>query len=412
MREVAENLPRKDASGVLAPDGPLTNLEPLAAETRLWNAEGEGESPVPDDTSWRPPQAIPDLAGIRAGVDAVLKEFLREKAAAAEREDLPAPFVEVVADFLAAGGKRLRPLLCITGWHAAAGEQTPPPAVIRVAAALEMFHAFALIHDDVMDQSAIRRGAPTVHRALASQRMASGDSPKAAERFGVGGAILVGDLALTWSDELIHTAGLAPAELTGLLALFDVMRAEIMYGQYLDLAATGFPTDDVERALTIARYKTSKYSIERPLHIGAVLAGADQDLLDELTAYALPLGEAFQLRDDLLGAFGDSAETGKSRMDDLRDGKHTALVALALCTASRRSADLLRDLLGRADLTEAQAEQVRAVLIETGARAGIEDMIARHRESVEKLLADPGPIHPGALPVLHHLADSATRRSA
>ncbi|CDR17545.1 Polyprenyl synthetase [Streptomyces iranensis] len=373
--------------------------------------EGDGETPLPDDTSWGASQAIPALADLRACIDAVLTEFLREKAAAAEREHLPASFVQAVAGFLAAGGKRLRPLLCVTGWHAAVGERTPPAAVIRVAAALEMFHAFALIHDDVMDQSSIRRGEPTVHRALAGQRIASGDSPESAEWFGVGAAVLVGDLALTWSDELIHTAGLTPDELTGLLPLLDVMRSEIMYGQYLDLAATGSPTDDVERALTIARYKTSKYSIERPLHIGAVLAGADDDLLDALTAYALPLGEAFQLRDDLLGAFGDPAETGKPRMDDLRDGKHTALVALALRTASADSADLLRDLLGRADLTDAQAERVRAVLIESGARTGIEDMIAQHRDSVEKLLSNPGSIHPGALPVLRCLAESATQRS-
>src|ERR1041384_706255 len=217
---------------------------------------------------------------------------------------MPTQFVQALADFLAAGGKRLRPLLCVTGWHAAVGERTPPPAVIRVAAALEMFHAFALIHDDVMDQSSLRRGHPTVHRALAGQRLAAGDSPVSAERFGVGGALLVGDLALTWSDELIHTAGLGPAQLTAILPVLNVMRTEIMYGQYLDLVATGSPTDDVERALTIARYKTSKYSIERPLHIGAVLAGAGHDLLGALTGYALPLGEAFQLRADLLGAFG------------------------------------------------------------------------------------------------------------
>jgi geranylgeranyl diphosphate synthase type I len=356
----------------------------------------------------RLPRALPALATVRSDVDAVLREFLREKAAG----HLPTQLVEVVTDFLAAGGKRLRPLLCVTGWHAAAGEGTPPPSVVRVAAALEMFHTFALIHDDVMDQSSTRRGQPTVHRVLTARRIASGGSRSSAERFGVGGAVLVGDLMLTWSGELIHTAGLSPAELTSLLPLLDLMRAEIMYGQYLDLDATGAPTDDVERALTIARYKTSKYSIERPLHIGAVLGGADLDLLDGLTAYALPLGEAFQLRDDLLGVFGDPAQTGKPRLDDLRDGKHTALVALALRAASGRSADLLRDLLGREDLTDAQAEQVRTILVSTGARAGVEDMITRNRDRVEELLATPGPIHPGALPVLHDLADSATRRSA
>ena len=353
--------------------------------------------------------AMPALSDARADVDAALTAFLAAKAAATDSS--PAPFVQVVADLLSAGGKRLRPLLCITGWHAAAGDRNPPRAVIQVAAALEMFHAFALIHDDVMDESPLRRGQPTVHCALTGQRLASGDSRKSAERYGVGCAILIGDLVLTWSDELIHTAGLTPNQLVSLLPLLNRMRTEVMYGQYLDLAATGALTDDVERSLTIARYKTSKYSIERPLHIGAVLAGAGTDLLDVLSAYALPLGEAFQLRDDLIGAFGNPAETGKSCLDDFRHGKHTTLVALALRNASPQSAALLRNLLGSPTLTETQADEVRAILLATGARHGIETMIAQRRTQVEKLLIPPNLIHPDALPTLHQLATSATQRS-
>lgn len=408
MGKVADNRSGKNGPGVLALDESGTDQAPFAAETGWWNTDGDDAT---SDGSRRAGPMMSALAGARADIDYALMEFLREKAVAAEQGRLPAQFVQVVTDLLAAGGKRMRPLMCITGWHAAVGNGVPPRALIRVAAALEMFHAFALIHDDVMDDSLIRRGQPTVHRALADQRIASGDSRESAERFGVGGAILAGDLVLTWSDELIHTAGLTPTELVGLLPLLHLMRTEIMYGQYLDLAATGSPTDDLERSLKIARYKTSKYSIERPLHIGAVLAGADGELLDALTAYALPLGEAFQLRDDLLGTFGNPAETGKSRLDDLRDGKHTALVALALRNASGQSAELLHDLLGRGDLTDAQAEQIRAVLLETGAETGISDLITQRRDDVEQLLSSPGPIHPDALPVLRHLAEAVTQRS-
>ncbi|MFE0062278.1 polyprenyl synthetase family protein [Streptomyces sp. NPDC059003] len=310
---------------------------------------------------------VPDLSAARQQVDTVLAHFLERKTTTAAPQHLPTETIEALTSFLRAGGKRLRPMLCVTGWHTAAGHQPPPAAVLQVAAALEMFHAFCLIHDDIMDRSLTRRGQPTVHRALADRHTAS--RPRAlAEQFGNAAAILIGDLALTWSDEIIHTAGLTLVQLTTILPLLDAVSTEVMYGQYLDLTATGRPTDDVGQALTVIRYKTAKYTIERPLHIGAALANGSTPLSDTLTAYALPLGEAFQLRDDLLGVFGTPEQTGKSCLDDLREGKHTVLVALALQIATTRHASLLRSLLGRADLTEAQATQIRTILTITGAR--------------------------------------------
>lgn len=242
---------------------------------------------------------LPDLEGLRRDVDAVLHQFLQNKAASATARNLPTQAAQ---------------------------------------------DAFCLIHDDIIDNSSTRRGAPTVHRTLATRHAAHRPAPLA-ESLGTSCAILVGDLALTWADELLHTSGLTSRQLAAVLPVVHTMRTmrtEVIYGQYLDVTATGMPTPDLERALTIIRYKTAAYTCERPLHVGAVLGAAPPQLLHGLSACATPLGEAFQLRDDLLGVFGDPATTGKSRLEDLREGKHTVLVALAPRDASARHAHLRR----------------------------------------------------------------------
>ena len=348
-----------------------------------------------------------DLAAVRREVDVALESFLQDKERDASALGMPALAVSTLSDLFRAGGKRLRSLLCVLGHHAVDNADPPPSAVVRMAAALEIFHAFALIHDDIMDNSVLRRGRPTVHRVLAD-RFADGRPRALAEHLGISTAILVGDLALCWSVELAHTAALSAPQPTRVLPLLDAMRTEVMYGQYLDVSATGMPSTDLDHALAIIRYKTAKYTVERPLHLGALLAGASPRVLDTFTAYAIPLGEAFQLRDDLLGVFGDPDVTGKSRLDDLREAKHTVLIALALRAADPQDADLLRRLLGRPDLSEPEAAQIRSVLTRTGARDQIEQMIARRRESVLRVLARPGPLRPGVLPALHDIAELAT----
>ncbi|MFF0484869.1 polyprenyl synthetase family protein [Streptomyces sp. NPDC004435] len=359
-----------------------------------------------------PPRAAsgPDLGAARQQVDSVLVDFLARKTVVAAAQRLPTETIEALADFIMAGGKRLRPTLCAAGWHAAAGQQPPPKGVLQVAASLEMFHAFCLIHDDIMDHSPTRRGRPTVHRALADRHITS--RPQVlAEQFGNAAAILIGDLALIWSDELIHTAGLALGQLTTLLPLLDAMRAEVVYGQYLDLTGTGRPTDDIGQALTVIHYKTAKYTVERPLHIGAALAGADGQFLAELSRFALPLGEAFQLRDDLLGVFGDPQRTGKPALDDLREGKHTVLVALALQAADDAQKRLLHTLYGSACVDEEDAEAVRAVLRATGADQAVERMITeRYEQALTALGSLPAPAE--AHSQLRALADRAVCRTS
>ncbi|MFJ3880237.1 polyprenyl synthetase family protein [Streptomyces sp. NPDC090077] len=349
------------------------------------------------------------LAAVRAAVDAHLDDYFAGKARAAADDGMPPEVIDVLRGFVLGGGKRLRPLLCACGWYAAGGTGDTGE-VVTVGAALEMFHAFALVHDDVMDRSATRRGRATVHETYAG-RFRHGRTPGAAERLGTGAAILTGDLALAWSDEILHSAGLDGSRLTALLAVTDAMRTELMYGQYLDLCATGRFGSELGSAFRILRYKTAKYTFERPLHIGAILAGGDAHVLQRLTAYALPLGEAFQLRDDLLGVFGTPGTTGKPCLDDLRDGKHSVLVALALrhCDPAQREA--LHRLVGHPALDESGAGEIRAILVATGARARVERMIRARRSRARRALADSGLPAPAA-DALHRIARAATVRSS
>ncbi|GLW04527.1 polyprenyl synthetase family protein [Streptomyces lavendulae] len=363
-----------------------------------------------DPTAVAPP-GIPDPLLVRHQIAAVLSAFVDHKSVSAREQGLPCEPLRAVGEFLAAGGKRIRPLFCVLGWYAAQGTGSSAP-VIRVGAALEMFHAFALIHDDVMDHSDTRRGQPTLHRALTVQHC-HGRTPEAAGDIGAGAAILVGDLALIWSDELLRgdDTGLDQAQRERVMPLIDIMRTEVMYGQYLDLTATRQPTTDINRALAIIRYKTAKYTIERPLHIGAVLAGANDQFLERLSAFALPLGDAFQLRDDLLGVFGHPGQTGKSVLDDLREGKHTVLITLALQAADPSQARLLRTLYGSHHLDQESAATLRAILQATGADQAVEHMIhERHEQALDAL--DAADLPTGVHDQLLDLAEQVVRRTS
>ncbi|MER7918704.1 MULTISPECIES: polyprenyl synthetase family protein [unclassified Streptomyces] len=360
-----------------------------------------------------PPSACPgpwvDLPALRQAVDAHLADYLDRKAGTAADHHMPPEIVDTLRRFVLAGGKRLRPLLCVCGWYAAGGVGDTTQ-VVRVAASLEMFHAFVLIHDDIMDQSLTRRGHPTVHQSFI-RRLRPHRSRTAAVRLGTSSAILSGDLALAWSDELLHTAGLPADRLTALLPVVDTLRTEVMYGQYLDLLATGDLSGGTDVPLKVIRYKTAKYTVERPLHIGATLAHADACALDQLSAYALPLGEAFQLRDDLLGVFGTPHTTGKSRLDDLREGKYTVLIALALQHADPAQRESLDLLLGNPALDEGGADRIRDILITTGARTQVESMIrTRHAQARHALLRSTLPTH--ATRALRQIADASVARTS
>ncbi|MGW7823901.1 polyprenyl synthetase family protein [Streptomyces puniciscabiei] len=351
----------------------------------------------------------PDLDAVRLDVDSVLRDFLDRKEESTPGPELTPLFTTL--RHLLARGKRLRAQLCVTGWHAAGGDRRTAGIATAASAALELFHASALIHDDVMDASDTRRGRPSAHRALSAAYTEAGGRSSRSDTHGLNAAVLLGDLALMWSDELLRDQ-VEPVALARALPVVAVMRSELIYGQYLDLLSTDHQlTGDLDVALQVVRYKTAKYTVERPLHVGAVLAGAGPDLLEACSAFALPLGEAFQLRDDLLGVFGDPAETGKPVGDDLREGKATVLLALAVQQADEHQRHLLRTLVGRPDLTEEDILRVRAILEGTGARERVEEMIQTRRSEAVAVL-DQAPIPADTASALHEVARIATARRA
>ncbi len=306
------------------------------------------------------------------------------------------------------GGKRFRAAFCHWGYRAVRAEVPDEDALARACAALELLHASALVHDDYMDASDTRRGRPATHRAFESEHRLAGWTGQP-EQYGAAAAILLGDLLLSWSDELLRRCGLPLTEVAPALEVFDLCRSEVIAGQFLDVSVQARAAADVQTAMTVLRYKSAKYSIERPLHIGAALAGATAEQIRGLSRFGLPLGEAFQLRDDLLGVFGDPAVTGKPAGDDLIEGKRTVLVALALDAAPAADAARLDAALGRPLDVPAVAE-LRRIIDSSGAHAQVEEVIGSLADTALAAL-DQVDIDDHARAALRDLASAVTQRS-
>lgn len=352
-----------------------------------------------------PSSACLDL--IREQVGRALAEFLarqRDVLVSAGQELLPA--LDAMSGLLARG-KRLRPAFCYWGWRGAGGQDRPE--IMAAAAALELLHAGALIHDDVMDASETRRGQPALHRRFAARHADSGWRGSA-DGFGTGTAILLGDLLLCWTDEMFRASGLPPEAIRRAEPVLDRMRTEVIAGQYLDLLGQAAGNEAAASALRVVEFKTAKYTIERPLQLGAALAGPEDDALSRAySGYGLPLGTAFQLRDDILGMFGNPAQTGKPTGDDLRAGKRTVLLATALARASSEQAAVIDRHLGDPMLDQAGTAEVQAVIAATGALAECERMIdAKVRDALAALSA--APVAPEVRSALTELAIAATVR--
>ncbi len=312
------------------------------------------------------------------------------------------------------GGKRVRPVFAWTGWIGAGGDPAGPDAaaVLRACSALELVQAGALVHDDIIDASTTRRGFPTVHVEYADRHRAA-QWLGVPERFGEAVAILLGDLALVWADDMLREAGLDAATAARVTPVWSAMRTEVLGGQFLDIAGESAGDESVEAALRVNRYKTAAYTIERPLHLGAALAGADDALIDAYRRFGTDVGIAFQLRDDLLGVFGDPEVTGKPSGDDLRAGKRTVLFALALAAADATdpaAARLLRDGIGT-DLTDRRVEEMRAVMTGLGAVARVEERITALTEEAFAALDASAATDEGKA-MLRDWALAATRRTA
>jgi geranylgeranyl diphosphate synthase, type I len=339
-------------------------------------------------------------------VDATLAGFLDARARSL---DCVGPEMESLTaearQFVLGGGKRLRPRFAYWGWRAARDDGDGDEALVTAASALELLHACALVHDDVMDASDTRRGRPAAHAAFAVRHRAAG-WPGDADVFGAAAAILLGDLLLSWADALFASAQPTAAA----RAVFDDMRQLVMAGQYLDVLVQARGAFSVEDALRVAKFKTSKYTVEGPLHLGAAIGDAPPEIFEALSAYAIPLGEAFQLRDDVLGVFGDPMETGKPAGDDLLEGKRTLLVALAVQAASAADAASMRTDLGRRDMDAARIHDLRRIIVDSGALDQVEHRIAeRTAQARAALHAIPSD---DVRQALDELAVAATQRIA
>lgn len=361
--------------------------------------------------SFDPEQAGEFSAAFSERIEASLTSFL------AEQHDVISQIAPAAGELVTAiseltrGGKRLRPLFAFWGFVGAGGNPDDE-RIVTAGAALELFQAAALIHDDLIDRSDTRRGQPSMHRRFESLHRASGwhrDAP----RFGEAASVLAGDLCLSLSEQLF--ASISPA-VPQARTIFDRMRAQVMAGQYLDVleesAGPAYgPADAVKRARTIVRYKSAKYSTENPTLLGGALAGAGESLLEQYSRFALPLGEAFQLRDDVLGVFGDPAVTGKPAGDDLREGKRTEIIAHALTLASVEDQAFIQGRLGAEDLSDEEVDRMRNLLESCGALGATEESI--HALSEQGFAAlDELEVSPMARHALRTLGLAVIRRTS
>lgn len=354
-------------------------------------------------------------SSLAAAFEASLRAFFesRRDVVAAIGPDF-AGAVDRLEQLVLRGGKRVRPAFAWTGWLGAGGTpgEDGSTSVLQVCAALELVQACALIHDDIIDSSHTRRGHPTVHVEFTARHRSRGWSGESAE-FGDAVAILLGDLAMAWADDMVRESGLPAAAALRIGPVWSAMRTEVLGGQFLDVSGEASGDESVAGALRINRYKTAAYTIERPLHLGGSLAGAGEDLIAAYRSFGTDVGIAFQLRDDLLGVFGDPAVTGKPSGDDLREGKRTVLVAVALAKADRTApaiAHLLRSSIGT-DLDDPDLERIRAVLTDLGAVAEVERRIAELTDRALTVLDKSSAMEP-AKTRLREMAVSATTRAS
>jgi geranylgeranyl diphosphate synthase type I len=370
--------------------------------------ESVPETPVGEaiGPSWQDP--VP--ATFRAVIAEILESFIaRQRAALAPLGPDLDPLLDA-AQRAVEGGKRLRPAFAYWGWRSAGGSASKTTSLMRAAAAIELVHASALIHDDVMDSSAIRRGAPAAHTAFTALRLDDATAAKA-ETFGTNAAILLGDMLLAWSDELLGDSGFKPKAIRRGRIYFDRLRTEVSAGQYLDVLAQTRPRSTGPDAMRVLRYKSAKYTVERPLQLGAALGKASPQLLAALSSYGVPLGEAFQLRDDILGVFGEATVTGKPSGDDIREGKRTLLVARAFDRADARQRATLEASFGNPRVGVGGVAAVQEVLRETGALGAVETVISELTSAALSALAHAPIDDAEAVKALRTLGDRATRRS-
>lgn len=370
---------------------------------------------LPTTVGWSTDRPLRDIP---AAVDADLAAFFRDRHTDYDGIDpVVADGVDALERFVTGGGKRLRPLFAWAGVRAALDGgggtldgSTGPEALLRAVSSLEFIQACALIHDDIIDHSDTRRGRPTTHRRFESFHRDHRWSGDAAD-YGESQAILVGDLAFAWADDMLMDSGVDAAALARAREPWRRMRTEVIAGQMLDIALENSGSEDPGMSLKVNTYKTAAYTVERPLHLGAALGDADARTVDLLRRVGRDIGIAFQLEDDHLGVFGDPAVTGKAAGDDLRSGKRTWLVMCALASADRSdpvAAARLREGIGRVT-TDAEVDELRQIIVDSGAA---EQNSARVRELTDRALdaLRSGHLGAGTVGELVAVAEQLTER--
>ena len=342
------------------------------------------------------------IANIVGPIDERLGEIIRKEQLFWQQVDpnLTDPFVSL-EKLVFSGGKRLRPAFFFWA-HVGAGGDPDSSEATDIAAAIEMLHAFALAHDDVMDRSESRRGEPSIWQHFTNLHRMN-DWQGNSVHFGEAVAILVGDLAHVLADKLMVSS--SPV----VFDLWEELRMEVNIGQYLDVLSGAKGKFDQASARKILEYKTGRYSVQRPLHLGAALAGRYEGLLEMFTSFGRPVGVVFQLRDDLLGVFGNSEKTGKPTGDDLREGKPTPLMAEAFTRASPQQTSIL-EMIGSRDLTFEDISKIQDVIEETGARDIVEKEIKNLTNDALEAL-DILPLEGSATEALKELAHFVAYRT-
>lgn len=348
----------------------------------------------------------PWLTASRHDVLVEVEQFIDAQCATALRSS-GVDVAESILRHMLADGKCLRSTYLYLGWRCGADSE---PAAIRAAASFEFLHVFALLQDDVMDESEVRRGRPSAHRAFEEWHGDRGLSGSSA-RFGESAAVLLGDLCLVWAEQMLRDSGMTLSALHRAWPRYDAMRAELAVGQFADLVNDTGAFPALEDVLDIARRKSGNYTVRRPLEIGAALADCDDGVLAALGTYGDAVGEAFQLRDDLLGVFGSPDTTGKPTGTDLVARKATTVVVTAYELASGAQQRQLKELMTAERLNDAEVEQWQHVIAEVGTIAVIESMISERCAHAVDIL-EAAPINAEARTALVAMAYTCTERAA
>jgi geranylgeranyl diphosphate synthase type I len=318
---------------------------------------------------------LDQLTSFRERLEDEPGRFFADKNAEVADEPESRELIEEVRRLVSSGGKRLRPALVYHTYRACGGASDE--AVYPLAMSTELLHTYLLIHDDIMDHSELRRGKPSAHARFREIHRARGSGGDAAD-FGRSVAILLGDLAHTWAVELYSAARASVADTSTGEALdltFSRMCEEVIRGQYLEMSLPYLQHPEEEQLLRALRLKSGRYSVERPIQLGALMARAPAGTLAALVRYGRAVGEVFQLQDDVLGTFGDADAVGKPVASDLREGKYTFLIHQTLQRAGRQEAGELRAMLGRADLDGDDVERARQIILDSGGREAVSVMI-------------------------------------